>query len=121
MTPAVVEPVVVACPRCGAEQEDMDGFGVLACDACGLCEHPSRDGDGTGGMVCSICGDVERDEPVAVGMEVEVVTCYGSCADHEGQRGQVAHVYPDLVDVLLDGVWWRGCLATQVRRVEDKS
>ena len=55
------------CPRCGAEVEDYDGFGVLAhvqpyhADGCGYCSHPSRDGDGMGGMVCGICGDVRRE------------------------------------------------------------
>lgn len=46
----------MTCPQCGAEQEDCDGFGFLACvPGCGLCSHPERDGG-----VCSICGDVEQ-------------------------------------------------------------
>lgn len=43
--------VIVACPQCGAEQEDCDGFGVLSCEACGWCSHASIDGD-----VCGLCG-----------------------------------------------------------------
>lgn len=41
----------VECPKCGVEQTDMDGFGVLYCDACGYCKHPSYTGD-----KCDICG-----------------------------------------------------------------
>jgi hypothetical protein len=52
-------PVLVACPKCGTLQEDLDGFGVLACDECKWCSHPSRDGDGHGHMVCLICGDAQ--------------------------------------------------------------
>lgn len=43
--------ILMACPQCGAEQEDFDGFGVLACSACGYCTHPSRTGD-----ICGLCG-----------------------------------------------------------------
>jgi rubrerythrin len=48
------------CPKCRAEYEDHDGFGVLHCPACGYCKHPSRD-DG----VCGLCGDAESadDDP----------------------------------------------------------
>ena len=46
--------IIVECPRCGAEQEDFDGFGVIFCEACGYCKHPSF----TGG-VCDICGEPE--------------------------------------------------------------
>jgi hypothetical protein len=46
----------MACPKCGKEMPDFDGFGVLAHiapmpDPCGYCSHPSIDGD-----VCGICG-----------------------------------------------------------------
>lgn len=57
------------CPRCKAEVEDFDGFGVLAHikpaypDGCGYCSHPSRDGDGKGNWVCGICGEVTPMEP----------------------------------------------------------
>lgn len=44
------DPVFVACPQCGAAQEDLDGFGVCFCEACGFCTHISRDGD-----ICNIC------------------------------------------------------------------
>lgn len=44
------------CPKCGALQEDYDGFGVLYCDSCGYCKHPTQQGDGT----CSICGEWVR-------------------------------------------------------------
>lgn len=50
------EPVIIECPKCGAEQEDHDGFGVIHCDACDYCAHPSST-DG----VCDICG--QPDEP----------------------------------------------------------
>lgn len=42
--------VMLECPKCGAAQEDLDGFGVVACSACGYCTHPSRDND-----ICGIC------------------------------------------------------------------
>ena len=46
------EPEISACPRCGREQEDFDGFGVIHCRACGYCKHPSAyDGK------CDICGE----------------------------------------------------------------
>jgi DNA-directed RNA polymerase subunit RPC12/RpoP len=48
---------VVVCPECGHEYEDLDGFGVLRCDACGFCTHSSL----TGG-ICGLCGQqVEAD------------------------------------------------------------
>ena len=43
--------VTVACPECGAEQEDLDGFGVLFCPACGFCTHVS-----VSGFICGLCG-----------------------------------------------------------------
>lgn len=49
------EPVIVACPSCGAEQEDLDGFGVVHCKACGFCTHISQHAEGSG-YVCDICG-----------------------------------------------------------------
>jgi methionyl-tRNA synthetase len=51
--------VIIACPRCGVEQADFDGFGVVNCEACGYCTHPSAYGG-----VCEICGAVV--EPVVV-------------------------------------------------------
>lgn len=45
------EPVIVLCPKCGAEHKDYDGFGVLYCEACHWCSHPDRYGG-----VCQICG-----------------------------------------------------------------
>lgn len=42
------------CPKCHAEQADLDGFGVLYCEACGYCLHPAV-ADGK----CELCG---RDE-----------------------------------------------------------
>ncbi len=62
--------IMMACPRCGAEHEDLDGFGFIAhtqpayADGCGWCSHPSRDGIAVNGMwewTCGICGDVRRD------------------------------------------------------------
>ena len=53
----------MTCPRCGAEESDFDGLGMIAHVApgfpngCGYCTHPSRD-KGPAGWVCGICGDV---------------------------------------------------------------
>lgn len=58
------EQPTMTCPRCGAEYEDFDGFGVVFCERCRFCRHLSRDGDGKGGMVCSYCGDVEHQAKV---------------------------------------------------------
>lgn len=53
------ETPIVACPQCGAEQEDFDGFGVVHCEACGYCIHPSC----TNG-ICGICGtDTNKPAP----------------------------------------------------------
>jgi len=45
----------VQCPKCGALQPDLDGFGFLACiPGCGYCTHPCasvQDGD----WICGIC------------------------------------------------------------------
>lgn len=43
--------VIVSCPSCGAEQEDLDGFGVLFCPSCGYCTHVS-----VTGFICGLCG-----------------------------------------------------------------
>jgi rubredoxin len=53
----------MVCPRCGAEETDFDGFGMLAHtkpafpNGCGYCSHPSID-DG----VCGICGETIADD-----------------------------------------------------------
>ena len=47
---------IVTCPKCGNEQEDLDGFGVVFCERCRFCTHPSRDGG-----LCGICGDMETE------------------------------------------------------------
>lgn len=49
---------VHACPKCGAEQLDMDGFGLLACPTCGLCTHSSATSNAAREMVCDACGAV---------------------------------------------------------------
>ena len=42
----------LTCPKCGAEQDDFDGFGFIYCPECEYCTHPnSIDG------VCGICGE----------------------------------------------------------------
>lgn len=51
LTPATCDYPIVGCPSCSAQQEDMDGFGVLHCDVCGYCAHPQS----TNGK-CTICG-----------------------------------------------------------------
>ena len=38
------------CPKCNAEYNDFDGFGVLYCPKCRFCTHASV----TGG-ICSFC------------------------------------------------------------------
>lgn len=64
-----VQPTM-ACPKCGVELPDFDGFGVLAHvgshvgwpDGCGYCTHPARDYDSAlQGWVCGICGDIEHE------------------------------------------------------------
>jgi len=50
--------VRISCPKCGAEQLDLDGFGLVACPECGFCTHPSADSDAHGRMVCGICKKV---------------------------------------------------------------
>jgi hypothetical protein len=40
-----------ACPKCGAEQEDHDGLGVLCCFKCGFCTHAA-----VNGKLCMLCG-----------------------------------------------------------------
>ncbi len=52
--------ILIECPRCGAQQQDFDGFGVVHCPACGYCTHPSAT-DGT----CDICGEPTATEPEA--------------------------------------------------------
>lgn len=46
------EIVIIECPRCGAEQEDFDGFGVVHCEDCGYCTHPAATDN-----ICEICGE----------------------------------------------------------------
>lgn len=52
--------VTMECPKCGAEQEDLDGFGLVFCPACGYCTHPSRATAETraenGSDICGLCG-----------------------------------------------------------------
>lgn len=48
------DPVIVACPKCNAEQEDCDGFGVVFCERCGYCTHSSITGD-----ECDFCGAID--------------------------------------------------------------
>ena len=59
MSAETYEQPTMTCPRCGAEYEDFDGFGVVYCEACGFCRHVSRSGAGPGRWVCDCCGDVE--------------------------------------------------------------
>lgn len=59
------EQPTMACPRCGTEMPDFDGFGCLfhlAPDpgACGWCSHPARSGRPDGSWVCDLCGDVRQ-------------------------------------------------------------
>jgi hypothetical protein len=44
---------MVACPKCGREYQDFDGFGVVFCESCGYCRHFSRDNG-----KCNYCGNV---------------------------------------------------------------
>ncbi len=52
----ITDEFAVACPKCGAEQQDLDGFGVLYCPACRYCQHPSGTLIRGGGWVCNLCG-----------------------------------------------------------------
>jgi len=51
----------IVCPRCGIEEPDYDGLGMIAhlrpiyARGCGYCRHASVT-DGT----CDYCGDEER-------------------------------------------------------------
>lgn len=56
-----LEQPMMDCPRCGAEYEDFDGFGVVFCPACKFCRHLSRDKKPEG-WVCGFCGDVRQDD-----------------------------------------------------------
>jgi hypothetical protein len=42
---------IVRCSKCKAEQNDLDGFGVLYCEHCKYCAHASS----TDGK-CDLCG-----------------------------------------------------------------
>ena len=46
---------VIRCPRCGAEQEDFDGFGFSYCPECGYCIHPASVKVGNK-WICEVCG-----------------------------------------------------------------
>jgi len=55
--------VWMECPVCGTQQEDMDGFGFIACQICGYCIHPNWTKDETGVWRCGICskpGEVQK-------------------------------------------------------------
>lgn len=73
------------CPRCSHEQEDIDGFGALACDRCGWCTHPSATGD-----ICDACGhhaipsDRARRILEQAGWTVELYDGFASTVDPPG-------------------------------------
>ena|SRR5579864_760169 len=52
----------MTCPRCGVEETDYDGLGMLAHTkptfekGCGWCSHPSKDQEKDGPWVCGLCG-----------------------------------------------------------------
>lgn len=48
----------IACPKCGDEQKDMDGFGFIACvnPECGHCKHVAASRKADGKWYCDICG-----------------------------------------------------------------
>ena len=48
-----IDPPMMTCPKCEAQQEDHDGLGVLHCAACGYCDHPSASGSP---LRCDLCG-----------------------------------------------------------------
>jgi len=43
---------IATCPKCKVEQPDLDGFGVLYCEACGYCLHPTMTD-----RKCDLCGN----------------------------------------------------------------
>lgn len=47
---------MMSCPRCGKEQPDFDGIGVIFCEVCRFCRHLSRGFPAAEG-VCNYCGD----------------------------------------------------------------
>ncbi len=49
--PGVMPYPVMTCPQCGAEETDLDGFGMQYCSKCGYCTHLAVTGD-----VCDACG-----------------------------------------------------------------
>lgn len=49
----------LTCPKCGDEQEDLDGFGFIACDKCGLCTHVSFSGPCGQELICDLCGKTQ--------------------------------------------------------------
>lgn len=57
MTNEIDPEYAAACPRCGVEQEDLDGFGVLYCPACGYCTHVCQS-PYSDGWLCDSCGKV---------------------------------------------------------------
>jgi hypothetical protein len=45
----------MACPKCGAFQDNFDGFSFQYCPACGYCSHPNSMIEGEK-EICGICG-----------------------------------------------------------------
>jgi len=45
--------IMMQCPKCGNEEEDFDGLGMLCCPKCDYCIHPNNDGDD----ICGYCGE----------------------------------------------------------------
>ncbi len=48
---------VVECPKCRAEQVDLDGFGFVHCPKCRFCRHPHEMLESEGWR-CQICGNI---------------------------------------------------------------
>ena len=46
------------CPKCKRWQPDLDGFGVLKCEACDYCSHASAFLDDANRLTCDLCHKV---------------------------------------------------------------
>jgi hypothetical protein len=51
----VTETPKMACPKCGALQDDFDGLSFSCCPACGYCAHVNSTVE-NGIEVCGVCG-----------------------------------------------------------------
>jgi DNA-directed RNA polymerase subunit M/transcription elongation factor TFIIS len=61
LTVAKDEMPQMACPKCGALQDDFDGLSFSYCPACGYCSHPNSTTE-NGKEICGVCGrEIKRE------------------------------------------------------------